>query len=90
LVVFSSSVVMIQSPSARPARTMGTNTLKYLTIIKSVIQPSWSVRIGVVNRQVELLGFETHVKPNVTSNVLDFSILLVDVMVTDLMCEMVA
>jgi hypothetical protein len=38
----------------------------------------------------ELLGFETHVKPSVTSNVLDFNILLVDVMVTDFMCETVA
>jgi hypothetical protein len=74
---------MIQLPSARLARTMGTNTLKYLTIIKSVIQPSWSLGIGMVNCQVQLLGFATHVKPSVTSNVLDSSIFLVDVVVTD-------
>jgi hypothetical protein len=74
---------MIQLPSARLARTMGTNTVKYLTIIKSVIQPSWSLGIGMVNCQVQLLGFETHVKPSVTSNVLDSSIFLVDVVVTD-------
>lgn len=81
---------MIQLPSARPARTMGTNTLKYLTIIKSVIQPSWSLGIGMVNCQVQLLGFETHVKPSVTSNVLNSSILLVDMMVADSTQEMVA
>jgi hypothetical protein len=80
---------MIQLPSARPARTMGTNTVKYLTIIKSVIQPFWLLGIGMVNCQVQLLGFETHVKPSVTSNVLDSSILLVNVVVTNSLREMV-
>jgi hypothetical protein len=44
----------------------------------------------MVNCQVQLLGFETHVKPSVTSNVLNSSILLVDMMVADSTQEMVA